>query len=96
MNFFPGYLHYYPWVEDKLRLRSVNSLYPPNLYKGIIFSPEGHNGGNNKMLYIGTQDQYYTYTMFDVEVLWIYQQNKGVTAYRIRTNIMPLLIRTPS
>merc|ERR1712045_290207 len=68
--FCTGYLHYYPWVEDKLRLRSVNSLYPPNLYKGIIFSPEGHNGGNNKMLYIGTQDQYYTYTMFDVEALW--------------------------
>ena len=67
---FSGYLHYYPWIEDKLRLRSVNSLYPPNLYKGIIFTPEGHNGGNNKMLYIGVQDQYYTYTMFDVEALW--------------------------
>jgi len=68
--FCTGYLHYYPWIEDKLRLRSVNSLYPPNLYKGIIFTPEGHNGGNNKMLYIGVQDQYYTYTMFDVEALW--------------------------
>ena len=22
------------------------------------------------MLYIGVQDQYYTYTMFDVEALW--------------------------
>ena len=22
------------------------------------------------MLYLGTQDQYYTYTMFDVEALW--------------------------
>ena len=46
------------------------------------------------MLYIGTQDQYYTYTMFDVEVLWIYQLNKGARAYRIRANL--ILIRTPS
>lgn len=64
--FCTGYLHYYPFIEDKLRLRSPNLLFPPNLYKGIIFTP----GGNNKMLYVGSQDQYYTYTMFDVEALW--------------------------
>merc|ERR1712193_368196 len=64
--FCTGYLHYTPFLEDKLRLRSPNVLFPPNLYKGIIFTP----GGNNKMLYLGTQDQYYTYTMFDVEALW--------------------------
>jgi trimethylamine monooxygenase len=68
--FCTGYLHYYPFIEDKLRLRSPNLLYPPNLYKGMIFTPEGHNGGSNKMLYLGSQDQYYTYTMFDVEALW--------------------------
>ena len=27
-------------------------------------------GGNNKMLYVGVQDQFYTYTMFDVQALW--------------------------
>jgi len=64
--FCTGYLHYYPFIEDKLRLRSRNMLFPPNLYKGMIFTP----GGNNKMLYLGSQDQYYTYTMFDVEALW--------------------------
>jgi len=64
--FCTGFLHYYPFLEDKLRLRSKNVFYPPNLYKGIVFT----QGGNNKMLYIGTQDQCYTYTMFDVEALW--------------------------
>ena len=63
---FSGFLHYYPFLEDKLRLRSKNVFYPPNLYKGVVFT----QGGNNKMLYIGTQDQCYTYTMFDVEALW--------------------------
>ena len=53
-------------MSDTIRLRSKNVLYPPNLYKGTVFTP----GGNNKMLYIGVQDQYYTYTMFDAQALW--------------------------
>ena len=53
-------------LEDKLRLKSPNVLYPPNLYKGTVWL----NGGNNKMLYVGAQDQYYTYTMFDVQAMW--------------------------
>lgn len=61
-----GYLHSYKYLEDKLRLRSPNVLYPPNLYKGTIWL----NGGNNKVLYVGVQDQYYTYTMFDVQAMW--------------------------
>jgi len=65
--FCTGYLHHYPFLEDKLRLRSSNHLYPPNLYKGTIFTP----GGKNKMLYIGVQDQCYTYTMFDVQAFWV-------------------------
>ena len=39
------------------------------------FAQTNHNGfltgGNNKLLYCGAQDQYYTYTMFDVCALWI-------------------------
>ena len=31
----------------------------PGLYKGIVWQ----EGGNNKLLYCGVQDQYYTYTM---------------------------------
>ena len=28
-----GYLHYFPFMSDELRLRSRNVVYPPNLYK---------------------------------------------------------------
>jgi len=61
-----GYLHAYPFLTDELRLRSRNRLFPPNLYKGCLFL----NGGNDKLFYVGAQDQYYTYTMFDQEGLW--------------------------
>jgi len=61
-----GYLHSYKFLQDSLRLKSPNVLYPPNLYKGTIWL----NGGNNKVLYVGAQDQYYTYTMFDVQAMW--------------------------
>jgi len=61
-----GYLHSYPFLRDSLRLKSANMLYPPNLYKGIVWQ----QGGNNKLLYIGNQDLYYSFTMFDVCALW--------------------------
>ncbi len=56
-----GYLHYHPFMEDSLRLKSRNRLYPPNLYKGIFW------WGNPKLMYIGMQDQYYTFNMFDAQ-----------------------------
>jgi trimethylamine monooxygenase len=62
-----GYLHSYPYLRENLRLKSRNVLYPPGLYKGIVWQA----GGNNKLLYAGVQDQYYTYTMFDVVGLWV-------------------------
>jgi trimethylamine monooxygenase len=56
-----GYLHHTPFLEDSLRLKSRNRLYPPNLYKGIFW------WGNPKLMYIGAQDQYYTFNMFDAQ-----------------------------
>ena len=32
-----GYLHHHPFLEDNLRLKSRNRLYPPHLYKGIVW-----------------------------------------------------------
>ena len=52
--------------RENLRLKSSNVLYPPGLYKGIVWE----EGGNSKLLYCGAQDQYYTYTMFDLCGLW--------------------------
>lgn len=56
-----GYLHHHPFMEDTLRLKSRNRLYPPNLYKGIFW------WGNPKVMYLGMQDQYYTFNMFDAQ-----------------------------
>lgn len=72
-----GYLHSYPYLRESLRLKSKNVLYPPGLFKGIVWL----EGGNNKLLYAGVQDQYYTYTMFDVVGLWIakYVMNDGIS-----------------
>ena len=56
-----GYLHKYPFLEDSLRLISRNRLYPPDLYKGIFWK------NNPRLIYLGMQDQYYTFTMFDAQ-----------------------------
>ncbi|KAL3870812.1 hypothetical protein ACJMK2_038852 [Sinanodonta woodiana] len=61
-----GYKHSFRFLPDNLRLKTENSLYPPNLYKGIIWI----KSGNNKLMYIGMQDQYYTMTMFDAQSFW--------------------------
>lgn len=72
--FCTGYLHHYPYMADNLRLRTPNTLYPSNLYKGTVFMA----GGNNKMLYIGCQDQYYTFTMFDAQAMWAVKYVTGL------------------
>lgn len=56
-----GYQHALTFIDDSLRLRTNNVLYTPNLYKGIFWLD------NPKMMYIGMQDQYYTFTMFDAQ-----------------------------
>ena len=61
-----GYLHSYPYLSDSLCLKGPNVLYPPNLYKGTLWM----KGGNDRMLYVGIQDQYYTWTMFDAQARW--------------------------
>jgi trimethylamine monooxygenase len=56
-----GYRHWFPFVEDGLRLRTTNVLYPPDLYKGVVWT------ANPRMMYLGMQDQYYTFSMFDAQ-----------------------------
>ena len=47
-------------------MKSSSVLYPPGLYKGIVWQ----EGGNNKVLYCRVQNQHYTYTMTDSYGLW--------------------------
>jgi trimethylamine monooxygenase len=59
-----GYLHHHPYMDDELRIQSRNRLYPPGLYKGIAWEK------NPALFYVGMQDQYYTFNMFDVQAWW--------------------------
>lgn len=56
-----GYQHSFPFLPDELRLKTANRLYPLGLYKGIFWQD------NPKLIYIGMQDQYYTFNMFDAQ-----------------------------
>lgn len=56
-----GYLFHFPFLPDELRLQTHNCLYPKNLYKGIFWQP------NPQMIYLGMQDQYFTFNMFDAQ-----------------------------
>jgi trimethylamine monooxygenase len=56
-----GYLHSFPFLADDLKLRTHNRLYPDHLYKGIFWQD------NPKLMYLGMQDQYYTFSMFDAQ-----------------------------
>ena len=56
-----GYLHSFPFAADDLALKTRNRLYPPGLYKGVFWRD------NPKLIYLGMQDQYYTFTMFDAQ-----------------------------
>src|SRR5690554_4839771 len=59
-----GYLHHFPFLPDELTLRTRNRLYPQGLYKGVFWID------NPKLVYLGMQDQYYTFNMFDAQA-WL-------------------------
>ena len=56
-----GYLHHFPFMEDSLKLRSANRLATADLYKGAVWVD------NPKLFYLGMQDQWYTFNMFDAQ-----------------------------
>ena len=59
-----GYQHYFPFLPDDLRLETKNRLWVPGLYKGVAWE------ATPRLLYLGMQDQYYTYNMFDAQAWW--------------------------
>ncbi|MCB1473520.1 MAG: NAD(P)/FAD-dependent oxidoreductase [Rhodobiaceae bacterium] len=56
-----GYQHYFPFLADNLRLRTANRLATADLYKGVVWAH------NPKLLYLGMQDQWFTFNMFDAQ-----------------------------
>ncbi|PZX53081.1 trimethylamine monooxygenase [Algoriphagus ratkowskyi] len=59
-----GYQHKFPFLPDEMRLKTKNNLYPDHLYKGIFFNELP------RLIYLGMQDQYYTFNMFDAQA-WV-------------------------
>lgn len=60
-----GYLHHFPFLPDSLRLKTDNRLWPLNLYQGVVWED------NPKMFYLGMQDQWYTFNMFDAQAWFV-------------------------
>ncbi|MFO7476991.1 MAG: NAD(P)/FAD-dependent oxidoreductase [Methyloceanibacter sp.] len=56
-----GYQHHFPFLAGDLKLRTHNRMHPPHLYKGIFWID------NPKVAYLGMQDQFYTFSMFDAQ-----------------------------
>jgi trimethylamine monooxygenase len=56
-----GYQHHFPFLPEDLRLKTVNRLWPLGLYKGVVWEQ------NPKLSFIGMQDQFYTFNMFDAQ-----------------------------
>lgn len=59
-----GYKHHFPFMEDALRLRTANRLAAADLYKGVAYVHDPD------LFYLGMQDQWYTFNMFDAQAWW--------------------------
>lgn len=59
-----GYQHFFPFLEENLRLKATNRCWPLDLYKGVVWEK------NPKLFYLGMQDQWYTFNMFDAQA-WV-------------------------
>ena len=60
-----GYKHHFPFLPDDLRLKTVNRLAPSDLYKGVVWN------ANTSLFYLGMQDQWYTFNMFDAQAWYV-------------------------
>jgi len=56
-----GYKHHFPFLPDELRLKTKNRLWPLSLYKGIFWED------NPALMYLGMQDLWYSFNMFDAQ-----------------------------
>ncbi len=60
-----GYKHFFNFLPDDLRLKTANRLASADLYKGVVYVH------NPKMFYLGMQDQWFTFNMFDAQAWWV-------------------------
>ena len=60
-----GYKHHFPFLPDDLRLKTANRLAAADLYKGVVWNK------NHQLFYLGMQDQWYTFNMFDAQAWYV-------------------------
>lgn len=60
-----GYKHCFPFMADDLKLSTTNRLASNDLYKGVTFAH------NPRLFYLGMQDQWYTFNMFDAQAWYV-------------------------
>ncbi len=60
-----GYKHHFPFLPDDLRLNTPNVLASNDLYKGVVWN------NNPRLFYLGMQDQWYTFNMFDAQAWYV-------------------------
>ncbi|MCH9844040.1 MAG: NAD(P)/FAD-dependent oxidoreductase [Alphaproteobacteria bacterium] len=60
-----GYNHHFPFLGDDLRLKTANRLATADLYMGVVWVH------NPKLFYLGMQDQWYTFNMFDAQAWYV-------------------------
>ena len=60
-----GYRHHFPFMAEDLRLKTANRLATADLYKGVAFVD------NPALFYLGMQDQWFTFNMFDAQAWWV-------------------------
>ncbi len=60
-----GYQHHFPFMAEDLRLKTTNRLWPLDLYMGAIWEE------NPRLSYLGMQDQFYTFNMFDAQAWYV-------------------------
>jgi trimethylamine monooxygenase len=60
-----GYKHHFPFLPDDLRLKTKNRLATADLYKGVVWVH------NTRLFYLGMQDQWFTFNMFDAQAWWV-------------------------
>lgn len=68
-----GYLHKYPFLPNELALSGPNTVYPRGLYRGVVWQQ------NPALFYVGAQDQWFTFNMFDAQAWYVRDLIMGVT-----------------
>uniref|UniRef100_A0A7S3WWK2 Flavin-containing monooxygenase n=2 Tax=Emiliania huxleyi TaxID=2903 RepID=A0A7S3WWK2_EMIHU len=56
-----GYQHSFPFMAPDLRLRTANRLWCNSLHEGVVWT------SNHRLFYLGMQDQWFTFNMFDAQ-----------------------------